>query len=640
MCGIAGILAPEGLGPEALERMSRALVHRGPDAAGYLVHAPGASLVAGAVPEVPSRVDGGPTVGFAHRRLSIIDLADRSDQPMVDAERSHALVYNGEIYNYLELREQLERRGHSFRTSGDTEVLLTAYREWGPDCVQRFIGMWAFALLDLERRCLFMSRDRFGIKPLFYTIARGQLRFASEIKALMAIGDVEPEPNDDAVRRFVLIGRVDVSDESFFQGVFHLPPAHNAVVALDGPPAVRPIRYWSCPMTVRERAPVDAAAELAALIEDSIRLHARADVAVGTCLSGGIDSSAIVSTAEVLRQRGEIPSFAHHGFGYVSADAAYSERLYMEEIVESTNLRMTYITDSPERTLSVIPTIAHQQDEPFGTTSIVAQWLVFEAAARAGMKVMLDGQGADEVFGGYLAYMPMVARSYLRSWRLVRFARFAAQHHRAFGTAPLTAHDAVASAVPAMRRLGDVRVRPLTPAAAVLSPSFRGNWHLADAGSLRARSINEILQRATSVQLPALLRFEDRNSMAHSIEARVPFLDHRLVEFAFGLPGEEKIHGAITKFVLREGMKGVLPEAVRTRRDKIGFRADPEITWRFATLHRDALLKDVTEFDARWFDRASLAGLLNSSDRGSNTEFALWRVISVKLWLGANWNGR
>jgi asparagine synthase (glutamine-hydrolysing) len=640
MCGIAGILAPERLTPEALERMSHALRHRGPDAAGYLVHAPGVPLVAGAAPETPARAGSGPMVGFAHRRLSIIDLADRSDQPMVDADRNHALIYNGEIYNYVELREQLERRGHSFRTSGDTEVVLTAYREWGPDCVHRFVGMWAFALLDLNRRCLLLSRDRFGIKPLFYSIARGQLRFASEIKALLAVGDVRFEPNDDAVRRFVLIGRADGSDESFFRGVFHLPPAHNAIVALDGTPAVHPIRYWSCLMTARERAPLDAAAELAALLQDSVRLHARADVAVGTCLSGGIDSSAIVSIAEALRRRGEVPSFAHHGFGYVPEEAAYSERSYMEEIVARTNLRMTYVSAGPERILSAIPTIARQQDEPFGTASIVVQWLVFEAAARAGLKVMLDGQGADEVFGGYLAYLPMVARTYLRSWKLARFARFAAQHQRTFGVQPLTAHDAVASAVPGARRLGDPRGRPLTPAAAVLSPKFRGKWHLTDAASLEPRSTNEILERATSVQLPALLRFEDRNSMAHSIEARVPFLDHRLVEFAFGLPGEEKIHGAITKYVLREGLKGVLPETVRTRRDKIGFRADPSITWKFANLHRDALLGDVSEFDERWFDRAAVGRLLSSSSRGSSTEFALWRVISVKLWLNANWNGR
>jgi asparagine synthase (glutamine-hydrolysing) len=617
--------------------MSRALEHRGPDGEGYLVHGPGRPL------SVTSRIDEEPdcgitTVGFAHRRLAIIDPSQNSDQPMIDADGRCALIYNGEIYNYLELRGELERLGHRFRTTGDTEVVLTAYLEWGPDCVHRFVGMWAFALLDLKRRSLLLSRDRFGIKPLFYTVTRGELRFASEIKGLLAVGDVDPEPNDDAVRRFMLIGQVDVSDESFFRGIFQLPPAHSAVVALSTPSVVHPQRYWALPDPGEAVSVQDAPGQLEALLRDSIRLHVRADVPVGTCLSGGLDSSAIVCVAGLLRERGEIPSFAHHGFGYVPRDAAYSERPHMDEVTRKTQLRMTYVNDDPERVLDVIPLIARQQDEPFGTASIVAQWFVFEAAARAGLKVMLDGQGADEVLGGYHAYFPMVARTHLRGWRLLRYARFAAEHKRLLGARPLGHLDALASAVPAVRRLGDARARKLTPAAATLSPRFRGAWHRADEGSLEPRSINEILARATTLQLPALLRFEDRNSMAHSLEARVPFLDHRLVEFAFRLPGDQKIHGAVTKHVLREGLAGILPEPVRARRDKVGFRADPGITWQFAARHRDALVRSQTQFEDRWFDRGALARLLDSSDRSSEAEFALWRAISLKLWLAGIWS--
>lgn len=638
MCGIAGIVAPAGLDPAALERMSAALQHRGPDGEGYLLYRPGAPLSARASAEPRGPDRGPPTIGFAHRRLSIIDLTERSDQPMIDATGRCALIYNGEVYNYIELREELERLGHQFRTTGDTEVVLTAYQQWGFECVHRFVGMWALAIVDLELRCLFLSRDRFGIKPLFYTVARGALRFASEIKALLAVGDVEPEPNDDAVRRFLLIGRVDCSEESFFRGIFALPPGHNAIVPFDTPTAVRPRRYWSCPAPRAETSRPEAAEELAALLRDSVRLHARADVSVGTCLSGGLDSSAIVCVAEGLRQRGAIPSFAHHGFGYVPRDPAYSERPYMDEVTRRTSLRMTYVDSDPERVLQIIPLVARQQDEPFGTASIVAQWLVFEAAAGAGLKVMLDGQGADEVLGGYHAYMPIVARTLLRRWRLLRYASFAADHQRLFGARPLGRQDAVVSAVPGLRRVAAARPRTLTPAAAVLSTAFRGHWHRADASSLQPRSINEILERATSVQLPALLRFEDRNSMAHSVEARVPFLDHRLVEHAFRLPGEDKIRGAMTKYVLREALAGVVPETIRTRTDKIGFRADPGITWRFADLHRDALLKNVTAFEERWFDQRAVARLLSTSVRSAETEFALWRVISLKLWLAGHWS--
>lgn len=638
MCGIAGIVARDGVAPVALGLMARALEHRGPDGAGYLLHGPGDAL------RVTLRPDAAPsgavaTVGLAHRRLAIIDLSKNSDQPMVDAGGRCALVYNGEIYNYLEVRAELEALGHRFRTTGDTEVVLAAYLQWGADCVQRFIGMWAFALLDLEQQSLLLSRDRFGIKPLFYTVVRGELRFASEIKGLLATNDLELEPNDDAVRRFLLIGQVDTSEESFFRGIFQLPPAHQAVVSLAAPSVVSPRRYWAIPEREDAAPTRDAPAQLQALLHDSIRIHARSDVPVGTCLSGGLDSSAIVCVADVLRTRGEIPSFAHHGFGYVPQDETHSERPYMEAVTQMTRLEMTYVEDDPARVLDVIPLIARQQDEPFGTASIVAQWFVFEAAAREGLKVMLDGQGADEVLGGYHAYLPMVARAHLRAWRLLRYARFSAEHERRWGTKPLAPLDALASAVPPLRRLGDARTRRLTAAAATLKPGFRGAWHRADEGSLAPRSINEILGRATTTQLPALLRFEDRNSMAHSLEARVPFLDHRLVEFAFRLPGEQKIHDAAMKHVLREGLVGILPEAVRARTDKVGFRADPGITWKFAARHRDALLRSGTAFDDRWFDRAALQRLLDTSDRTSENEFALWRAISVKLWLAGSWPG-
>jgi asparagine synthase (glutamine-hydrolysing) len=637
MCGIAGIVDTRGVALDALARMSEALEHRGPDATGYLVHRPSEGLsVAGTVRSLGGRST--PTVGLAHKRLSIMDITDASDQPMIDAGGRYALNYNGEVYNYVELRRELEQLGHVFRTDGDTEVVLAAYQEWGPDCVTRFVGMWALAVLDLERRRLFLSRDRFGIKPLFYATFDGAVHFASEIKALLAGGSVDAEPNDDAVRRFLLTGRADFSEGSFFRGVVQLPPAHSAVISLESPSGVRPTRYWTFPPQGGENPVTDAAEEFQELLHDAVRLHARADVPVGTCLSGGLDSSAIVCVADRLRERDEIPQYAHAGFGYVPQTAELSERPYMEEVVRRTSLRMSYVEAAPERVLDVIPVVARQQDEPFGTASIVVQWLVFEAARRAGMKVMLDGQGADEVFGGYHAYLPRVARTLLRRWRFVRYARFAAAHHDLLGRQPLGPRDAVATAVPALRRARGARLRTPPPAASVMTASMLGAWPDGNDDARQPHSINEILAQATLHQLPALLRFEDRNSMAHSVEARVPFLDHRLVEFAFRLPGDYKIRGAETKHVLREGLKGILPEAILARRDKVGFRPDPGITWRFAANHRESLLASETEFEARWFDQPALERLLCTSDRSEQAEFILWRVISTKLWLRNHWS--
>lgn len=636
MCGIAGIVAAGGVEHETLERMARVLEHRGPDGLGYLLHQPPHGLAVGGSLESPALAGARQaTVGLAHRRLSIIDLSHASDQPMLDATGRHALVYNGEIYNYVELRAELEALGYAFRTDGDTEVVLMAYAAWGPDCVRRFVGMWSFAMLDLDRNCLVLSRDRFGIKPLFYAVSRGSLYFASEIKGLLASGDLSPEPNEDAVRTFLLTARTDASPESFFRGIFHLPAAHNAVIALDRPPDVQPVPYWEYPSESYRRSVPEAAEEFATLFTDAVRLHARADVPVGTCLSGGLDSSAIVCVAERLRAQGQIPHYAHAAFGYVPENPALSERAYMDEVVRVTDLRMTYVRAPAARALEVIPVVARQQDEPFGTASIVAQWFVFEAARRAGLKVMLDGQGADETLGGYLSYLPLVGRALLRNWKFVQFARFAADHRRLLGTNPLSASDAAASAFPALRRLRRGG-GPLSPAAAVMSEVLRGEWQSAGGTASRPGSVSEILsERARTLQLPALLRYEDRNSMAHSVEGRVPFLDHRLVEFAFRLPGDFKIRGADTKHILREGLAGVLPEKIRTRRDKVGFAPDPGITRAFAGLHRDALLAGRTEYEDRWFDRTAFSGLMERSR--AETEDVLWRVISTKLWLRNHW---
>jgi asparagine synthase (glutamine-hydrolysing) len=300
---------------------------------------------------------------------------------------------------------------------------------------------------------------------------------------------------------------------------------------------------------------------------------------------------------------------------------------------------MTYVEAAPERITDVIPVIARQQDEPFGTASIVVQWLVFEAARKAGLKVMLDGQGADEVLGGYHSYLSMNARIMLRHWRFMRYARFAAEHEELHERRPLARRDVVATAVPGLRKLAGGRFSSRPAAVGVMSAALQSHWQDVDDGDAVPRSVYEILARAGSVQLPALLRFEDRNSMAHSIEARVPFLDHRLVEFAFRLPADYKIRGAETKHILRRALKGSLPEEIRTRRDKVGFRPDPGITWKFAELHRESLLAAETPYEERWFDREGLARLMSGSDRSEASEFALWRAISTKLWLRTHWSG-
>jgi asparagine synthase (glutamine-hydrolysing) len=642
MCGIAGAISSNGIDPAVLPRMADAIAHRGPDGEGFLLHRPGNPLeVVASVGRDADSEGAPPTVGFAHRRLSIIDLTHASDQPMVHDSGDLALIYNGEIYNYVELRRELEALGHTFASSGDTEAVLNAYAEWGAACVERFVGMWAFTLLDLRRGEMFCSVDRFGIKPLYYAVAGDTLYFASEIKALMEAPGISPGPDEAIARRYLLTGSMDESERTFFDGVRRITGAHNLVVSLDRPTdRLVQRRYWSVPPQGYDGSRSDAASEFADLFADALRIHVRSDVPVGTCLSGGLDSSAIVCVAEELRRNGAIPHYAHHGFGYVPEDESVSERRYMEEVVRQTSLDMTYVEVPTDRFRAALLGVIAQQDEPFNSASIAAQWFVFDSAKRAGLKVMLDGQGADEVLGGYHSYLTVMGMAMLRKWHLLRYTRFSRQHKRLLGGPPMPFLHAVGQLVPFRVRRAAARstVRGRLPAAAILSEAMLNGSRLEDYEFPSFESVHDMLTaQISSMGLPALLRYEDRNSMAHSIEARVPFLDHRLVEFAFRLPDDYRIRGVETKTMIRDGLQGVLPEAIRTRKDKIGFRAEPSATWELAESNVESFLGNRNSFEEHWFDRAGLRRLLDRSNRDAATEFTLWRALNTKLWLRTFW---
>jgi asparagine synthase (glutamine-hydrolysing) len=638
VCGLAGIVDPAGVDARALVAMTDALTHRGPDGAGY------ATLGDEPQPRVLTRAEVGVArgplrAGLGHRRLTIIDPTDDSAQPMRDASGRFVLVYNGELYNYVELRAELERAGRRFATVGDTEVVLEAWAQWGPACLERFVGMWAFALLDAERRQLVLCRDRFGIKPLFYTHAAAGLRFASEIKGLLAAMDT-PEPDESIVAGFLFSG-ADTGSETFFRGIHRLPAAHLLEVPLDDPRRAAARRYWELPDEV-DADGEDAAARFAELFRESVRIHTRSDVAVGTCLSGGLDSSAIVCTASALKASGLLPAtYRHQAFGYVPPDDAVSERRWMDMVVERTGVALAEVRPAPDRFAASLETIVQQQDEPFGSTSIAAQWFVFEAARQAGMKVMLDGQGADEVLGGYHGYLATIAAGMLSERRPLAYAQLALDHRRRLGAWPLPAGAVTTAMLPGPVRSVAGHLRPShgrdrSPAlASVLAVPLHGRM---PAAAPLPTELQALLRHQVQTSLPSLLRYEDRNSMAHSIEARVPFLDHRLVELAFRLPGESKVRGADTKRVLREAMKGVLPEPVRTRRDKLGFRADPGAAARFALARRDALAANATAAESRWFEPDAVRAFIDAAQRDSALDFPLWRIVNVKLWARAHWH--
>lgn len=656
MCGIAGIISTNGIEKGHLAAMSAALQHRGPDGYGYMLYSELEGVQVWLNEEISDYRQELDTVGFAHRRLSIIDLSAANSQPMVDESGTYCVVHNGEIYNYIELRKELENLGYSFKTTGDVEVLLRAYEAWGPACMEKFNGMWAFALLDTRNQCVILSRDRFGIKPLYYTIQDNSIYFASEIKGLLAIPSIDREPNQRIVAKYLLTGLLDDTEETFFEGIYQLPAAHWAKIPLKtGTLTISPKPYWSFPTTAFQGTEKDAIEQFRKLLLDAVRIHARSDVPVGTCLSGGLDSSSIVCASELLRKKDLIPSYSHTAFGYCPAKGRWSEREYMNVVARATSVSMHYVAVSQEDFENTIPRIIQEQDEPFGSASIVAQWFVFERAKKEGMTVMLDGQGGDETLAGYHHYFATIALDLLHRRRIMRYLALRSRYEKVIGEFPLpyrllslrTIISVIPSSLVDLLRpliwLAKRRSRRISIAKSRGSPFTEAliEQCLAEQSApRRRRTLNEELQaQVQSSSLPALLRYEDRNSMAHSIEARVPFLDYRLVELLFRLPQNLKINGVTTKYILREAMKGILPESIRTRKDKIGFKADPALTFSFLRKHSDDLLCNKTCFEERWFAPHGIEALLNRCDQSSSDEFLLWRILNMKLWLHHHWNG-
>jgi asparagine synthase (glutamine-hydrolysing) len=613
MCGICGVVAldrpPETATTEAL---LGALRHRGPDGEGFF-EAPGVAL--------------------GHTRLAIIDLSDGGRQPFASEDGSLQLLHNGEVYNYRELRAELEAHGHRFRSATDTEVVLAAYREWGDACVERFNGMWALALWDGARRRLFCARDRFGVKPFYYRSSGSRFVFASEPAALLRDPAYRPGVNERAVRDFVEQGYTDHLGESFFAGITPLPAAHTLVVDEHG---LRTRRYWRL-----EPAPADgdAAEEFRQLFLDSVRLRLRSDVPIGTALSGGLDSSAIAVTIDLLF-RTERESALQVGerqrtFTVFFEDAGFDERPYAEAVAERIGASAHWLSFDDAALVDVLPEVVRAQGEPFGSSSVVAQWHVMRAAREAGLKVMLDGQGGDEVLAGYPTTWPYRFADLLAAGRLRSLAR----EVRSFGGgAPALA---VALGTPFLPERARWRLRGRRGAARSLVHS---RLHALEPTRLQthANGLPDRLRRTYASillerGLPELLRYEDRNSMTHSLESRVPFLDYRLVELAYGLPATELFEGGTTKRVLRRALADLLPPAVRDRRDKLGF-VTPEgrfLRGRLGELAAATFASPACR-DRGFVDGHAALARLEAHRSGRLTAgFELWRALSVELWAAA-----
>jgi asparagine synthase (glutamine-hydrolysing) len=638
MCGIAGAFTVGAAPPDPglVRRMAEEQRARGPDDEGVF-HDPAAGIA------------------LAHRRLSILDLSAAGHQPMALDDR-YVISYNGEVYNYVELRAELEALGARFRSGTDTEVLLAAYRQWGAEALSRCNGMWAFALWDAAERTLFCARDRFGIKPFYYWWDGRTFVFASQVTVIASYlrraGIARSGPADGVVADYLHGVRLDDGVETFMAGIQRLPPGHWLRLR-DGQLTVQ--RWYAMdPAAAHEPVSDEAAFEAyRALFADAVRLRLRSDVPVGSCLSGGLDSSSIVCVAAELLAGGT----PQKTFSACYAEfPRYDERPFIDEVVERTGVEPHYVYPTGREFFDEIESFVRVQDEPVGSTSQYAQYRVYRLAGEAGMKVMLDGQGADETISGYHGAYPPYFLDLARGLRLSTLSREVTLYRRLHGY----------SARSVWTTLGRGLARTAMPAAVYQTlrqrapagrshPFFQvaGGQALAVETSEASRSwarrgaLPEYLYRLTTgSSLQSLLRYEDRNSMAFSVEARVPFLDYRLVELAFALPARFKVSGGLTKVVLREAMRGILPERIRTRTDKVGF-ATPEGQW-FRSAGRE-YMSDIFAsrsfaergyFDAPAVQAAFRAFCGSDAEPPSSThpEFwtrvnLFWRALNVELWL-------
>jgi len=626
MCGIAGIAALDGFNPKLLVNMTQLIDYRGPNGFGFAFFPHDKNAPAEVIHnEVRLPSCQGPLIGLGNRRLTILDLSSLGNQPMQTEDGTLSIVFNGEIYNYLEVRKELRALGHSFQTQTDTEVILHAYQEWGTECLKRFNGMWSFALWDAPRQRLFCARDRFGEKPFYYYLGTRCFVFGSEIKQILQYPGVRREANDSTVFAYLEHGLQDHSSETFFKGISQLPAASFLTLDLARQSVVPDIRpYWELSLKETKLNDHDACEEFRARFTKAVVLRLRSDVPVGSCLSGGLNSSSIVCVAREI-----VPGHNFHTFSSCSEDKAFDEREYMMEVVRATEVRSHLVFPSSEEYRAGFDNLLWHQDEPFGDSSVFAQWCVMRKARQENIPVLLDGQGADEILCGYRKFY------YFYLWHLLktgdpRFFPEALLHS-------LTARNLSSGWRHAGRYLPHFLGQSSTLTQRVCRPEYRrdhqnGSLNLGPAANLAERQKADL----TRFSVPALLHYEDRNSMAHSIESRVPFLDHELAEFLVNCPPQLKLRHGWTKWILREGMKGVLPEKVRLRRDKMWFPA-PQNQWFrnglreetvrvFASpdLHMSRFLaqKNVVDEFGRFFANSS----------GALSDASLFRVLNLERW--------
>ena len=608
MCGIAGFIDSK-LSKEVAEgtiaAMLKSIAHRGPDGSSTWVNMP---------------------VVFGHNRLSIIDLSDDGTQPMHYFDS--AITYNGEIYNYIEVRDELIKKGYHFKTHSDTEVILAAYREYGSKCVDHLVGMWAFAIWDKLTGELFCSRDRFGIKPFYYILEGDRFYFGSEYKVLKQTPLFTNDLNLDQVSRGLQLGWVCYEDETYYSKLKALPAASNLYYK-DG--EVRTQRYWDIdPNKHSELSLQEKYDTFKKLFLESIKFHMRADVEIGGCLSGGLDSSAISAAVARLFPEVNFKTFTIYYEGKGEVD----ERPWVNEVLKENNNLVDY-TYSPTQAdlLENFEKAFYAAEVPMAGSSPISQYFVMQLAKKNGIKVLLDGQGSDEYLAGYMHSFYRLVGGLLTRGNFFKAHRQFYSHASTQNFSSLKRMDAAAksflSIFKSEESLYNLEYKKYFPYLSKTSPSD------IVLGKFDSTRLNQFLYHLTfTTSLPSLLHYEDRNSMAFSIESRVPFLDHRLVEFAFSLNDDDKFSNGITKLILRKSLGEFMPKKIVDRTDKKGFVTPGEIKWLRGPLKELLNINyDQLSFINKSKAEEVVKGFKNGENKNSNL---IWRLATLNHWVGKN----
>jgi asparagine synthase (glutamine-hydrolysing) len=623
MCGINGFISLEhpkasnaATGATAkLKQMNDLLCHRGPDAEGAYVKGP---------------------VGFGFRRLSIIDLTTNANQPMVSDAEDVVLIFNGEIYNYIEIKEQLLQKGHVFKTGSDTEVILRSYLEWGDSCVDKFNGMWAFAIYDFRKNRLFCSRDRLGVKPFYYCIKDGLLFFSSELKAIHLACDLH-KANVNKVYEYLAYGYRTNDGETFFEGCNELLPGTNLIYADQ---KISLNKYWkltTTPSTTMTKP--EAYARFMELFESAVKLRYRSDVPVALLLSGGLDSTAIAKVTDDLIERGELGANEVHAFIASFPNFKDDETALAREFVKTCkHIKLHEIVIDTKEIVDDFENIIYGFDHPLSAFTSMAHNNIMRECQKRGIKVVLNGQGSDEAFAGYDRY---ISGAHLLDELLTKKGRFLSEfkslnRHNRY-SAPFLLSQMMKSSL-RQPFASYLRARYQEKSISCLNKDFvRRNYRNYKSGynfSLRGGNFDGYLLNQINHQgLNTILHYEDVSSMMQSIEIRSPFMDYRLMEFAFSIPNEYKFREGVTKIIQRETIGTRLPDSITKNRQKIGFRT-PFIDYITKDSPFKSYITDLLHSEAftskKIWDAAKIRKMFE--DPARNPEFPYWRIINLEVW--------